>query len=353
VRRAIVVTGAGLISAIGDSPADLHRALTEGRRATAIDAFDAATYLGPRNARPLDRLSQLAAAAAGLTLADAGWTDRDRAGTPVGLVLGTVFSGVRTICAFDRRALEAGAQYVSPLDFANTVLNAAAGQVAIWLGLRGPNVTVSAGAASGLQAIACAADLIASGAVDAAIAGGADERSPEAVAALRRAGVTRDEDEIGEAAAFVLLETKHGASARGAGIRAEIRGLASGRAGDGDGDPAPDLLAAIVRGALADAGLGADAIDAVSAAAGGCERVNEAEARALSIALCGRRRALPMLTVTSAVGETLGASGALQTIAAIEAMRRQPADLRTVLIDAVGRDGNACALIVGAPEDTV
>ena len=306
MRRTVVVTGAGLVSAVGDSPADLHRALAEGRRATAIDRFDAAHYFGARNARPLDRIAQLAAAAAGLALADAGWTDQQRAATPIGLVLGTVFSSVRTICAFDRRALEAGAQFVSPLDFANTVLNAPAGQAAIWHRLRGPNVTVSTGAASGLQAIACASDLIASGAADAALAGGADERSPEALAALRRAGLMRDDDEIGEAAAFVLLEAGTTASARGAQVRAEIRGLASGRAGDGGGDPAPDLIAALVRGAMADAGVGVDAIDAVSAA-GGSGRTEDCEARALSLALCGRQRALPMLTVSAAVGETLGA----------------------------------------------
>ena len=102
---------------------------------------------------------------------------------------------------------------------------------------------------------------------------------------------------------------------------------------------------------MADAGVGVDAIDAVSAA-GGSGRTDDCEARALSLALCGRRRALPRLTVSAAVGETLGASGALQTIAALEAMRAQPAGLRTVLIDAVGWDGNACALIVGAAEGT-
>ena len=164
MRRTVVVTGAGVISALGCAPAEVHHALTTGRRAGAIADFDPKAHFGARNARPLDRLAQFVAAAAGLALADGGCSPEHRRDRPVGLVLGTMFAGVRTICAFDRRALELGPEYASPLDFANTVLNAPAGQAAIWHNLRGPNATIAAGVASGLQAIAYASELIASGA---------------------------------------------------------------------------------------------------------------------------------------------------------------------------------------------
>ena len=229
-RRTVVVTGAGLVSSIGDSPADLHSALTERSRGPAGAVFDPAKYLGTRNTRPLDRLGQLVSAAAGLTLADACCPPQFRAEHAVGLVLGTMFSGVRTICAFDRQALEIGPECASPLDFANTVLNAAAGQAAIWHGLRGPNATIAAGVASGLQAIAYAADLIAAGTVDCALAGGADERSPEVADGLERAGLLPGGVALGEAAAFVMLEAEDIARRRAATIRAEIRGSAAGRA---------------------------------------------------------------------------------------------------------------------------
>ncbi len=80
-------------------------------------------------------------AAAQKALDDAGWSAERRAGGEVGLVLGTLFCGVHTIAEFDRRGLTRGPSYVSPLDFANTVINAAAGQTAIWHDLRGVNST--------------------------------------------------------------------------------------------------------------------------------------------------------------------------------------------------------------------
>src|SRR5437763_916994 len=113
-------------------PARLHYSLCDGRSAikpiqlfrTAglgcplggeIADFDATKYLGQRNLRPLDRTSRLVASAAQLALEDAGWTVEMRSAQEVGLVLGTMFCSVRTISEFDRRALEAGPGYASPM----------------------------------------------------------------------------------------------------------------------------------------------------------------------------------------------------------------------------------------------
>jgi 3-oxoacyl-[acyl-carrier-protein] synthase II len=344
----VVATGVGLLTAVGNSAAELHRALLTGARASTIASFDAAAHFGSRNARPLDRISQFAAAAAGLALSDAGCDADYRARHAVGLVLGTVFAGVRTICAFDRRALEAGPSYVSPLDFANTVLNAAAGQAAIWHNLRGPNATIAAGGASGLQAIAYGAELIASGACDAILAGGADERSPEAVAALEAVDGARPP--VGEGAAFVMLEEEHTARERGADVRAEIAGLASGHAIGVDGRVDPTFAADIMRRAFADASVDGCEIDAVSTAAGAGTDVDEAERRAVSLAFEGHRAPLPTIAVKTSVGDALGASGALQMIAMLEAMRHGT-DIRTALIEAVGEDGNCCAVVIARPSE--
>src|SRR5215468_1940686 len=102
-----------MVTPVGDSPADLHAALVDGRGATAIDGFDPKQYFGARNARPLDRTAQLVSAAAAFALADAQCTLEERSRRDVGLVLGTMFSGVRTICAFDRRAIEVGPEFAS------------------------------------------------------------------------------------------------------------------------------------------------------------------------------------------------------------------------------------------------
>ena len=207
----IAVTGIGLLSALGDSLAALDEALVAGadglRPVTVVSTdglgecvageiadFDAARYLGDGNLRPLDRTSRLATAAASLALRDAGLAEILRAddaadgplGDRVGLVLGTMFGSVRTIAEFDRRALTAGPSYVSPLDFANSVINAAAGHAAIWLGLRGTNATLAGGASAGAQAIGYAADQLRDGRADVLLAGGAEELSFEALLGMTR-----------------------------------------------------------------------------------------------------------------------------------------------------------------------
>ena len=99
----------------------------------------------------LDRVGCLLACAAQLALADSGWCPERLREKEVGLVVGTMFSTAHTIGEFDRHALREGPCYASPMTFANTVLNAPAGQTAIVHGLRGVNSTVATGATSGLQ----------------------------------------------------------------------------------------------------------------------------------------------------------------------------------------------------------
>src|SRR5262249_2961328 len=154
-----------------------------------IRSFDAKKYLAGKNLGPLDRTSELVASAAQLALDDSGLTDVARNNVEVGLVLGTMFCSVRTISEFDRRSLEAGPAYASPMDFSNTVINAAAGQTAILHGLRGINSTISTGTTSSLQAIAYATDMIRTGGAEVILAGGADELCFESFFGFDRAGL--------------------------------------------------------------------------------------------------------------------------------------------------------------------
>src|SRR5258708_31622815 len=173
----VAITGAGLISPLGDSSAEMFNALCEGRSgvrpvepfspnghschlAGRLLDFRAEKYLSGRPLRPLDRTCQLATSACALALFDSGWTAEKRKGAEMSLVLGTMLSGMHTIAEFDRTALTSGPASVSPMAFANTVINAAAGQAAIWHNLRGANSTVAAGSASGVCAVANAADVV-------------------------------------------------------------------------------------------------------------------------------------------------------------------------------------------------
>jgi len=352
VSGRIAVTGVGLLSALGDSLSALGDGLAAGasglRAVTVVSTdgldgcvageiadFDAARYLGDGNLRPLDRTSRLATAAATLALRDAGLAEALRVGggdstlaDRAGLVLGTMFGSVRTIAEFDRRALTAGPNYVSPLDFANSVINAAAGHAAIWLGLRGTNATLAGGSSAGAQAIGYAADQLCDGRADVLLAGGAEELSFEALLGMLRLGrlsanprpfsADRSGAALGEGAALLVLETTERAAARGARVYAEVLGHAVA-CGAGGGEAAlAGALANALRVALEQAGTEPGQIDAVSVGAAGDTLLDVAEARALQDVFGDRP--VPLLATKAALGETLGAAGALQAAALLAAM---------------------------------
>ena len=404
--RRVVVTGAGVISPLGDSPAALHAALCAGEsalkpvelfptnglgtvRAGEIRPFDARAYLGDRNLRPVDRTSRLLLVAAGQALASAGWTPERLDEREVGLVLGTTFCSVRTIAEFDRRGQQLGPGYASPMDFANSVINAAAGQAAIWHRLRGVNSTLSGGEASGLMAIAYAADLIAGGRADALLAGGAEELCFESFLGCFRAGRLcgprpdgaerpvpfdrrRNGFALSEGAALLMLEDAESAAARGATVLAEV--VAHGQAFA----PSPAARAgAVARAAglaLGQAGLAAEEIDCVSAAANGSPEGDRAEAAGLAAAFGRAAATVPVTAVKGALGEALGASGGFQAVALLETFRTgelpgvagleateegcalgglaaaaRPVAARRALASGVGWDGHCCAVVFAGP----
>jgi len=343
--RRVVITGAGALSPLADSPAALHAALCAQtsalkeielfpldaagnvadlgpRHAGEIRPFEPKDYLGERNLRPVDRTARLLLVAAQQALESSGWTAERRAEREVGLVLGTTFCSVRTIAEFDRRALQLGPSYASPMDFANSVINAAAGQAAIWHDLRGVNSTVAAGEASGLLALAYAADLIRSGRADAVLAGGAEELCFESFVGHHRAGrlgsgctvpfdSRRDGFALAEGAAMLLLEAAESAAARGAHVLAEVRGYGEAFASAEEEAAIADAVARAVRLAVADAGIAPADLGVLSLSANGGIRSDRAEA--LGIAAAGVS-GVPATAIKAMLGEALGASGAFQAV---------------------------------------
>ncbi len=411
--RPVVVTGVGVLSPLGDSPEALHRALCRGESALApverlpagelpcrlgaeVAPFDPVAYLGEGNFRPLDRTGLLAVVASQLALAAAGWDADARRERQVGLVLGTMYGSAHTISEFDRRALTAGPNYVKPFDFANSVINAAAGQAAIWHGLPGVNATLAGGFAAGLHALAYAADLVASGRSEAVVAGGADELCLESYLGFARAGALCGSNGSGaeprpvpfdarrnglapaEGAALLVLEGVESARRRGRPALARVLGYGAafdpsrGR----DGASAAAAVARAVAGALEAAGLAPAAVDCWSAGADGGPELDAREAAGVAAALGERARDLPVAAVKSMLGEALGASGALQAAALVEtlrtgelpgvaglettdpdfplpAVRRESRELaapRVGLATALDRHGGAQALLLAAPE---
>ena len=402
----VVITGAGVVTPLAQSPRALHQALCDGTdpmtrltafagagvacdRGAAIDVAPMWRELGHPPGAGVDRIGQLTIVAARRALSSAGVADT----AAMGMVLGTMFSGAHTIGEFDRRALTAGPQFASPLDFANTVLNAAAGQAAIRLTLRGVNVTIAAGHASGLQALGYAADLIAAGRVEALLAGGAEELSLESYLGFGHAGmmcgtngrpghvpipfdVRRTGCALGEGAAFLVLEREDAAARRRALVQARVAGHAAATDPNAleRGYCGRAVIASVMREALCRGGVSPEDVDTISAAANGGYEGDREEAAAL-IDLFGNRAVPPAVTaIKSVLGETLGASGPLQVVAMLEAMcdgrlpgirglgeadcrnavdvraTARPVSIQTALITAVSPEGGCCALVLQRPE---
>jgi 3-oxoacyl-[acyl-carrier-protein] synthase II len=407
----VAITGAGVISPLGDSSEALFSALCDGRSgisrlqesgsngnrchlASRLADFRAEKYISGRPLRPLDRASQMATAACGLALTDSGWSAADRARTDLALVLGTMFGGMHTIGEFDRTALTSGPASVSPMAFANTVINAAAGQSAIWHNLRGVNSTMAAGSISGLSAVGYGADLIRHGRSEAVLAGGVDEFSIESFIGFERTGWLcangsgpeypipfdrrRNGFALGEGAGVVVLEESGSAKARGARILAEVKGYASafdcsqGR----DSGSAVRTLVRAMHGALSRSGLTPPDIDFVSASANGSVSADCVELTALGLVFGDRAGGLPVTAIKYGIGEALGAVGPAQIAVAVETLRSamlpgvggldelppgcplqgisaKTAEIpaRTALINAVGLDGHCLSMVLAAPAE--
>lgn len=398
----VSITGAGVISSLGDTPESFGESLAAGRSGIGpvelfppealgcgvggeVKGFDPKRYLGEGNLRPLDRVARLAASAATGALAAAGISPEERQRRGVGLALGTMFGSVHTISEFDQRALKAGPNYAKPLDFANSVINAAAGQTAIWHGLPGVNSTISGGTVSGLEALAYAADLVRWGRVEALLAGGVDELCFASSYGFEQAGYVAGCNGIppkavpydaksggflpGEGAALLVLEAGKSDAPT---PQAEILGHGSCYDPTRGTDPASATraVASAIRTALADAAVDPGSVDAVSASGSGRPAGDRAELAGIAEVLGAE---VPVTAVKSMVGECLGASGAFQTLALLRAMAtgvlpgirglEEPFEerfwpmlsaaprkvaVRCGVAVALGLDGNACALVLGS-----
>jgi 3-oxoacyl-[acyl-carrier-protein] synthase II len=312
-------------------------AITGASTAGGLDALPASVR--SRAARA-ERFAQLALAAGAGALAAAGLARFEGAPRPdLGVVLGTAFGCFLTNAAYQRRLALAGPTGASPRLFAATVSNAAAGELAIACRLGGPAITLSAGAASGLLALGQAAELLEAGAATAMVAGGMDAVA-EPLAAWARAGGFDAGRPLAEAGAMVVLEPSARAAARGASILGTVCGSASGFEADWGAAEAGASLAAAVRGALAQAGVGEVALVVLGAP----PPLARLEQRVLAAAL-GRppRRTL---APKDSRGETLGAAGVLGVLAALGALA--PCECGLVLD--VCSSGQVAACVVAAPE---
>jgi 3-oxoacyl-[acyl-carrier-protein] synthase II len=346
VRRAVVITGVGVVSPLGVGAEALIDRWTAG--VSGIEEglgrcsdFDPAALLSRKQVHRSDRFTQLALTAAHEAVASAGW--RDELPYPperVGCIVGTGVGGIETFTTQQTTLDERGVAACSPLGIPMMMPNAASGAVAMQFGLTGPNWCVASACAAGAHAIGTAVRLVQIGEIDAAVTGGAEAGiTPMARAAFwrmhatSRAGVSRPFDArrdgfvMAEGSGVLVIEAAETAGARGARVLADVLGY--GATADAYHLTAPDPTGAgparAMRLALDEAGVTPQDVDYVNAHGTATPLNDRMETDAIKQVFGAEAARVPVSSLKSAIGHLLGASGAVEAVATVLALRRRVA----------------------------
>jgi 3-oxoacyl-[acyl-carrier-protein] synthase II len=347
----VVVTGAGVVSPVGNNVEDCWKNLVAGvSGAGPITRFDVANFetkfacevkdfsfegvLDRKEAKRMDRFVQFAVVAAHEAVRNAGLDPERVDHERVGVVIGSGIGGMETFETQHTALMEKGPGRVSPFFIPMMISDMAAGQVSIQLGFKGPNFATVSACASGAHAIGEALRLLRAGDADVIIAGGAEATiTPMAVAGFnsaralslrnddpQRASRPFDKDRdgfvIGEGAGLVVLETEEHARRRGATILCELVGY--GASGDAYHMTAPcvdgDGAARAMKRALQDAGMAIDEVGYINAHGTATPAGDPIEVTAVKTVFGEHARRLIMGSTKSMTGHLLGAAGGLEAV---------------------------------------
>jgi 3-oxoacyl-[acyl-carrier-protein] synthase II len=351
----VVITGVGAITPVGaDAPATWQAMLAgrSGVRTIAADwaqrlpcqiaapaAVEPATLIDRVQARKLDRCEMFALIAAREAWADAGQPDADpeRLGVVVASGIGGISS---TLSAYDTLR-ERGWQRLSPFTVPMLMPNGPAGWISIEFGAQAGVHTPVSACASGAEAIGYGIDMIRSGRADIVIAGGTEaaiiELNIAAFAAMRALSLRNDEPErasrpfdrgrdgfvLGEGAGIVVLESEEHAASRGARVYAVAAGAGYSCDAHHIAQPDPEGTGAVlaITRALANSGVAASQLTHVNAHATSTPAGDVLEARAIAEALGEAADGVVVSSTKSMTGHLLGGAGAIESVAAIMALR--------------------------------
>lgn len=333
MKRRVVITGAGVVSAAGVGLPAFWDGLTviPGTGPHAVSDWDPEPWIPRRENRRLDRFAQFALVATNEAMAMAGGLDHvdpDRVTVSVATGIGGLESLELLIAESAKEAPRA-----SPLWVPMMMCNAAAAAISIKYGFGGAATTPVVACAAGAQAISDAFRQIEWGYADAAVAGGSEGaiRPPTiegfaSAKALSMSGVARPFDAdrdgfvLGEGAGILILEEREQALARGAVILAELTGAASTADAHHITAPHPEGEGAerAVRLAVADAGIGFDEVGYVNAHGTGTDLNDRTEGQLVARIWPDRQPAISSIKGTT--GHGLGASGAIEAVAAVWAI---------------------------------
>jgi nodulation protein E len=345
----IVITGMGVISAIGNNVAETWDSLANGRSGIAtttqippellqvkisaeVKGFDPRTHLTERQASLLDRFAQLGVVAAREAVAASGLTFDAALGARTATVIGTGVGGIKTLDENYERLYRQNLK-VHPFCIPRFMPNAGASAITMEFGLTGPGFAIASACASANHAIAIAQQMLRSGACDVAITGGCEAtialgtmRGWEAMRIMAPDGCRpfsagRRGMVLGEGAGIFVLEPLDRALARGAPILAELAG--TGMSSDASDITLPNVEGptSAMRLALADAGLAPEAIDYINAHGTGTVANDATETKAIHAVFGAHARKLALSSTKSMHGHALGAAGGIELAATLLAMQ--------------------------------
>ncbi|MEX2584484.1 MAG: beta-ketoacyl-ACP synthase II [Gemmatimonadota bacterium] len=353
MNRRVVITGTGLLTAVGKDVQSSWTSLLDGRSgvdtiqqfdaseypvrfAGEVNDFDPGDYIDRKEIKRTDRYSQLAIGAAVQAMREAG-LDEDQSGLDpdtFGVIVGSGIGGIATFEEQHGRFVDRGPTRVSPFFVPMFIADIAAGLISIRYGAKGPNYATVSACASGAHAIGNAFRSIQIGEADIMITGGTEasvtpmtvagfaamtalsERNDSPATASRPFDATRDGFVLGEGAGILVLEELEHARARGAEIIAEVAGF--GQTADAYHITAPatggEGAVRAMRAAVKSAGANPEDVDYINAHGTSTPANDMNETAAIKTAFGDHAYEMIVGSTKSMTGHTLGAAGGLEAV---------------------------------------
>lgn len=364
MSRRVVVTGTGVVTALGCDVPDFWERICAGKSGVSLlERFDCSDYkvrfggeikqfrcvdhvdIAPKEVKRMDRFVQFAMGAANCAIKQSGIDFQQGDAYRYGVLIGSGIGGLGEIEVQHDALFDKGPSRVSPFMIPKLMVNAASGNISVHWKLKGPNSAVATACASATNAIGDAFKLIQNDMADVMVAGGSEaaitpmglsgfarmgalsKRNDEPEKASRPFDIGRDGFVMAEGSGTLILEEFEHAKARGAEMLAEVLGY--GMSADGTHMTAPDPegrgAAKAMFGALRDAGVGPEGVDYVNAHGTSTPLGDKAETLAIKSVFGTHAENLAVSSTKSQLGHMLGASGGVETVVCVHALATQTA----------------------------
>lgn len=354
MNRRVAVTGLGCICSLANNVEDFGQALAAGARgigkltivpterlgckiAAEVSGYDQDQWFTPQEAQRLDRFAQFGVIAGRQAMLDAGFVTSREQGLRSAIIMGSGIGGLSTLDLGFQRLYVQGLNKVYPLSVPKVMLNAGVSALSMEFGILGPCFAVSSACSSANHAISQAFAMVRGGQVDLALTGGSEAcltfgmmKAWEALRVLapdtcRPFSRGRQGIVLGEGGGALVLEPLDKALARGATIHAELVGCGMSSDAADLTLPDPDGATRAMQAALLDAGLAPEQVDYINAHGTGTPANDASETLAIHRVFGGHVHRLAVSSTKSMHGHALGAAGALEAVAAIQALKTQRA----------------------------